>query len=1306
MAKYTHNTSRIQFKYVTYGLQLLLLAAAYYYSARLGLKLATVSNNVTLVWPPSGIALAALLIFGNRLWPGVVVGATLTAQATGGPPGYVAGVAVGNTLAALAGAAMVRHVLGSSLSIEQVKNVLGLLFFGGLASTLIAAVIGTANMRLSGLAAGVSLTTIWSTWWFGDAMGVMVLTPALLAWAEPPRKISSLRQILEAAILLVAVVIFSQMVFGDWLGDRSAPYPLAYLAFPLLIWAAFRFGQRGATSVSLVIICMALWGTLQGYGPFASPSSRESVVLIWIFMGIVAISATIMAAVIAERRQVEKDLVKQRDFAMTVTNALGQGVVVTSAAGKFEFANPAIARITGYAVDELIGKSPEDLTLPEDYPVLNQALKDRRMLKTSNYELRLRHKSGRIIYVLATGTPRVEAGQFTGSIIVITDLTERKYAEQALQNSEARNRALLNAIPDLMLLQDRAGIFLDFHVADDSILLMPPESFLGKNMRDVLPLNILAPSLKYFEMVVQTGQPQVFEYPAQIGQELHYFESRMVLCGDTQILSIIRDVTARRQTEAQLNQLQERFSKAFHANPSAISIATFVEGLFVDVNPRFLEIFGFDREEVIGHSLLDLNMLPDQNTRRMVTNTLRTKGHFYNVEMQLRTKTNQIRYTLASMELIELNNQKHILAMFYDITERVAAETALRRSEELYRLIFQSSPVGIFHFDQNLIITRFNDRFASILGTAPEQLMGLNMLNLKDQSVLPALRTAVAGREGYYEGEYTTTTSGVQIYIAMWTAPVFDETRQVRGGIGIVQDMTERVQTEFALRESEERFRQVIASISDYIYVAYISPDGSHKNTYLSPTYYELTGYRRRKFFEDNDFWPSLIHPDDQPFATKQATRLAQGLNSETEYRILRADGRLIWVRDSARVESHPDGSKIVYGVLTNITERKRLEEQLYQAHKLEAIGRLAGGIAHDFNNILTVIIGNTELLLDTLSEDSPARKDVEQINKVGNRAAALTGQLLAFSRQQILTPKIINLNTVVADMDKMLRRLIGEHIDLVTIFEPELGPIKADSGQIEQVILNLAVNARDAMPDGGKLTIETANIFVKNLDRPEFAGLASGSHVILTVSDTGIGMDEDTRVHIFEPFFTTKEQGKGTGLGLATIHGIVTQSGGQIWVESQAQNGTIFKVYFPQADKSVDSEPAPPALSRRSPEKATILLVEDEEMVRSITRRALVKEGFTVLEASRSAEALELAGNYAQPIHLLLTDMVMPGGMNGHELAKILVEQRPTLKIMYMSGYADLGVTEIDAPLLQKPFTTQTLVERVRQMLQVTPHR
>ncbi len=1305
MAKYTNSTSQIHFKYVTYLLQLLLLAAAYYYSARLGLKLATVSNNVTLVWPPSGIALAALLIFGDRLWPGIVVGATLTALSTDAPSGFVAGVAIGNTLAALAGAAMVRRVLGSSLSIERVTNVLGLLFFGGLASTLIGATIGTVNMSLSGLGTGVSLTTIWSTWWFGDAMGVMVLTPALLAWSEPPTKIPSLRQILEAAILLAAVVIVSQTVFGDWLGDQSTPYPLAYLAFPLLMWAAFRFGQRGATSISLLIICLALGGTLEGYGPFASPSSRESVVLIWIFMGIVSVSATIMAAVIAERRQVEKDLVKQRDFAMTVTNALGQGVVVTSAAGKFEFVNPAVARITGYAVDELIGKSPEELTLPEDYPALNQALKDRRMLKTTNYELRVRHKSGREIYALVTGTPRIEAGQYTGSIIVITDLTERKHAEQALQSSEARNRALLNAIPDLMLLQDRAGTFLDFYVADDSILLMPPESFLGKNMRDVLPLNILAPSLKHFTRVVETGQPQVFEYPAQVGPETHYFESRMVPCGDTQILSIIRDVTGRRQAETQLSQLQERFSKAFHANPSAISIATFVEGLFVDVNPRFLEIFGFDREEVIGRSLLDLNMLPDQNTRRMITNTLRTEGRFYNVEMQLKTKTNQIRYTLASMELIELNNQKHVLAMYYDITERVAAETALRRSEGLYRLLFQSSPVGIFHFDQNLIITQLNDRFASILSAAPQQLMGLNMLKLKDQSVLPALRTALAGREGYYEGEYNTTTSGIQIYISMWTAPVFDENRQVKGGIAIVQDMTERVQTEFALRESEERFRQVIASISDYIYVAHISPDGRHKNSYLSPTYYELTGYRRRRFFEDNNFWPSLIHPDDQPFAARQVARLAQGLNSETEYRILRADGRLIWVRDSARVESHPDGSKTVYGVLTNITERKRLEEQLYQAHKLEAIGRLAGGIAHDFNNILTVIIGNTELLLDTLPEDLPARRDVEQINKVSNRAASLTGQLLAFSRQQILKPKIINLNTVVADMDKMLRRLIGEHIDLITIFEPELGPIKADSGQLEQVILNLAVNARDAMPAGGKLTLETANIFVENHERPEHAGLAPGPHVVLTVCDTGIGMDEETRAHIFEPFFTTKEQGKGTGLGLATIHGIVTQSGGQIWVESQAQNGTVFKVYFPRVEENTDSEPILPALSRSSREKAIILLVEDEEMVRTVARRALIKEGFTVLEAGHSADALELARNYAHPIDLLLTDIVMPGGMNGRELAKILVDQRPALKIMYMSGYADHGISEVDAPLLQKPFTSQSLVERVRQVLQVNPH-
>ncbi|MBN1991256.1 MAG: response regulator [Anaerolineae bacterium] len=398
-----------------------------------------------------------------------------------------------------------------------------------------------------------------------------------------------------------------------------------------------------------------------------------------------------------------------------------------------------------------------------------------------------------------------------------------------------------------------------------------------------------------------------------------------------------------------------------------------------------------------------------------------------------------------------------------------------------------------------------------------------------------------------------------------------------------------------------------------------------------------------------------------------------------------------------------------VSGVLVRaqlVQEHRQLEEQLRQAQKMEAIGRLAGGMAHDFNNLLTVITGYSELLLHRhIERHDPRYKDIEQIFKAGERATALTRQLLAFSRQQVIQPEILDLNAIITDTNEMLRRLISEDIDLITILDPTLGHIKADANQIESIILNLAVNAYDAMPHGGKLTIKTSNLKLGagSADKP--IGLEPGRYVLLTVSDTGIGMDAETLSHIFEPFFTTKAKGKGTGLGLATVYGIVQQNKGGLSVSSQPGRGATFQIYLPQIEPVKPLAGAEPGLSKPLRGTETILLVEDEDMVRELARYALVQNGYRVLEARHGREALEVCRQHEGPIHLLLTDVVMPSGLSGRNLAEQLTALYPETKVLYMSGYVDKaivqrGVLDPNIAFLPKPFSPVSLSRKVREVL------
>jgi two-component system cell cycle sensor histidine kinase/response regulator CckA len=786
------------------------------------------------------------------------------------------------------------------------------------------------------------------------------------------------------------------------------------------------------------------------------------------------------------------------------------------------------------------------------------------------------------------------------------------------------------------------------------------------------------------------------------------------------IASIVGSAIERRAYEESLRasrsgvaELNERLSAVIDASPVAI-IEVDLDRRVTVWNKVAEDIFGWTRDEVIGTILPST---PEHLVDELDDLIARVAGgeQIFNFETERRRKDGTVfpySISLAAHRNAE-GKAVGIISLGTDLSVSKLTEEELSRSRELYRVVVENSHDMIAVLDPMGRFVFASPSYEQALGYGPEELVDVSPISLVHpsdvQRASDALRQVVTSQGAAVVELRMRHKRGSWVFVEGTTTSVLGENGQLQSILMSFRDISERRIAEEELREAEARYRLLVEQLPLITYINV--PGESGRWVYLSPQLEEILGYKPADWTSDFRNFEQAIHHDDRERVT--AERAASGGKGRIglEYRLMAKDGRAVWVRDEAVVVRDLSGKPLyVQGYLLDISaereaesERRRLEAQLLHSQKMEAIGRLAGGIAHDFNNLLTAITGYSELILSELDPVSSLARDTEEIKRAAEQAAAMTQQLLAFSRRQVLQPALLDPNEVIGHMEKMLQRLIGENIELVTELAPEIARIRSDRSQIEQVIMNLVVNARDAIAGGGRITIETSNVA---LDTPTVVGLglSPGEYIVTSITDTGCGMDDETMSHIFEPFFTTKGQGEGTGLGLATVHGIVEQSNGAIEVSSTLGDGSTFRVYLPAASEAADSDrTAIPLGEVRGSE--TLLLVEDEVMVRQLVGRVLRELGYEVFETSCGEEALAVSDNLERPIDLLVTDVVMPG-MSGRELAELLTLSRPTTRVLFMSGYTEEAIVHRDtlggeAEFLGKPFTPQELAHKVRYVLE-----
>ena len=877
--------------------------------------------------------------------------------------------------------------------------------------------------------------------------------------------------------------------------------------------------------------------------------------------------------------------------------------------------------------------------------------------------------------------------------------------------------SVVDAIDEVIITKTLDGVITSWNAAAETIYGYSAAEMIGRPISGLMPpehqdeMTIILAKIRAGERIEHYQTTWVRKDGRPIATSLTI--SPVYDAGGGRLIgasTVGRDITGRKRAQEALRRSEERFWAVFNSVADGVVVANAATTEFLFGNQALSQMLGCAHEELSALTVRDIHPPKDLPTVMEAFEKLARNEIQMASGLPVQRKDGSVFYADITARAISVEGEPRLVGIFHDVTERKRAETALEESRELLSLYLRRSPLCTYIKEVSPTESRVveaSDIFQDIIGIPAQEMIGKTTMELfppelaaqmtaDDRAVVSA--GAVLQLEEDFNGRSYSTIK----------FPIIQGEKKLVAGYSI--DITDRKRAEEALRKSEAKYRIVAENTNDWEFWL----DAERRFVYVSPSCESITGYTCDQFMADASLLAALIHADDLPdYKRHERAVVASPGPCELEFRVLRPDGTARWLEHKCRPLYDEEGRFLgTRGSNRDITERKQArevlrqsEEQLRQAHKMQAVGQLAGGIAHDFNNLLTAVIGNSDLVLQTMAPDDPNRELVADIKEVGERAAGLTRQILAFSRRQMLKPEVLCLNQVVTRLEPLLRRTLGENVRVQTRLAPDLRSTKVDPGQMEQVLMNLAINGRDAMPQGGELIIETANILLDRAYCKIHAELKPGRHVLLAVYDTGCGMDQETQSRIFEPFFSTKDVGKGTGLGLSTVFGIVAQSGGSISVHSELGKGTALRIYLPihKGAETLEDDHAPEHELTKGTE--TVLVVEDEASVRELIARVLARSGYRVLEAGSATEASAVLTTKGPTLCLLISDMSLPGGKSGLEVAEEIRLRRPGLPVLFISGYTQdsalfNGSLGKDAHFLEKPFSTGALLQEVRKAL------